>query len=138
MFKASILFLFLLVLVPSVSSAQSTTTPSYDLSLGLDNRLAVSVPEGLTVVFQDRAGELIEVRESGRVSLRPGSYFVQTGNQLSICRIWAHGSAPPAAIRELPVVRGQSPSHIQWRRCVQHFLIGTGIGLVVWGAATAS
>jgi hypothetical protein len=138
MFKASIQLIFLLVLVPSVGSAQSTTPQSYDLSLGLDNRLEVSVPEGLTVVFRNRAGELIEVTESGRVSLRPGSYFVQTGNQFSICRIWAHGSAPPAAIRELPVVRGQSPSHSSWRRCLQHFLIGTGIGLVVWGAATAS
>ncbi len=130
MFKAAVVLIS--VLVPS--SARSV-----DLTLGVDNRLAVVVPKGVAVVFWDREGKRTEVTESGRVSIRPGSYSVQAGEQFTICRVWAHGTAPPAAI---PIVRGQSvQSHFsnlgKWR-WIQRTMVVTGIGLVVWGVASAS
>lgn len=121
-------------------SSQSLQPRGLDLALGADNCLTVTVPAGTPVVFWDRTGKSTAVTTSGRVSLQPGAYTVQTGNHFATCRIWAHQTAPPAAEETLPIVRGQNHHDWLWNmdKRVPGAIILTGIGLVIWGAATAS
>jgi len=110
-----------------------------DLMLGADDLLPVEVL-AVPVVFRDRAGAVTEVHQTGRVALRPGTYTVHVGNQSANCRVWAHGTAPPAAHGALPIVRGQNPGDWLWNldRYAPQAMILSGIGLVIWGAASAS
>jgi len=122
------------------ASRPSASAGGVDLNLGEDNRLAVHVATGQEVIFWDRSGQPLEIKESGRVAIRPGTYSVQSGTQVTLCRVWAQGTAPPAAVDTLPIVRGQNGNPLLWRldSITPQVIVISGIGLGIWSATRSS
>lgn len=96
-----------------------------DLSLNQNGLLMGQVldPQGKPIAsakvwLLDGVGQptAAQTDRSGRFAyqqVKPGVYYLQTGNQVRVCRVWTHRAAPPKSLASLLMVADESTVRAQ-------------------------